>query len=86
MGLRDRLRRLEREAEGEMCEIPQLDGTVTKFPASDGIEAFMALMDGRDHPLAEACRNSSDPKWSGSFYTAIPAGLDSEEIEDLSES
>ena len=32
MGLRDRLRRLEREAEEEMFVIPQKDGTVARFP------------------------------------------------------
>lgn len=77
------LKRLERAAEEEQYAIPQLDGTIRRFPASQGMEAFMALMDGRDHPLAEACRNSSDPRWSRSFYTAIPPDL--EELEDLSE-
>jgi hypothetical protein len=38
-------------------------------------------MDGHDHPLAEACRNSPDPKWARSFYSAFPM----EDVEDLSE-
>ena len=81
MVLRGWVKRLEREAWEEMIEIPQQDGTVRRFPQSAGLEAFMALMDGRDHPLAKAARNSSEPKWSGSFYSAFPM----EELEDLSE-
>ena len=82
MGLRDKLRRLEREAREEMIEILQEDGTVRRFPQSAGLEAFMALMDGRDHPLAEAARNSSEREWTHSFYSAFPID---EDIEDLSE-
>ena len=81
MGLLGKLKRLERDAREEMIEIPQQDGTVARFPQSAGLEAFLALMDGRDHPLAKAARNSSEPKWSGSFYSAFPM----EELEDLSE-
>jgi hypothetical protein len=40
-------------------------------------------MDGRDHPLAEAVRNSPDPKWQASFYNMFP--VDPAEIPDLSE-
>ena len=81
MGLRNKLRKLERDAQEEMIEIPRGDGTVARFPQSAGLEAFMALMDGRDHPLAKAARNSPEPKWSRSFYNAFPM----EELEDLSE-
>ncbi len=81
MGLRDRLRRAERAAQGEEIAILQHDGSVARFPASDGLDALLALVDGHDHPLAEACRNSPDPKWARSFYNAFPA----EEVEDLSE-
>jgi len=34
MGLRGRLKRLERDARKEMVEIPQRDGTVKRFPRS----------------------------------------------------
>jgi hypothetical protein len=81
LGLRDKLRRLEREAREEMIEILQEDGTVRRFPQSAGLEAFVALMDGRDHPLAQAARNSPEPEWSRSFYSAFAM----EEVEDLSE-
>ena len=81
--LSGRLRRLEREAEKDMFEALQPDGTVSRFPASDGIDALLALMDGRDHPLAEAVRNSPDPKWQASFYNMFP--VDPAEIPDLSE-
>jgi len=82
MGLRGWIKRLERDAREEMIEIPQQDGAVKRFPQSAGMEAFMALMDGRDHPLAEAARNSSEREWTHSFYSAFPID---EDIEDLSE-
>jgi hypothetical protein len=40
VGLRGRLKRLERAARGEMIEIPQKDGTVARFPQSSAVEAF----------------------------------------------
>jgi hypothetical protein len=92
VGLRDKLRRLEREAREEMIEIPQQDGTVARFPQSSAAEAYMNLMDrlgaGEDappeHPLIAAARNSSEPKWSESFYAANDDGW-TDPIEDLSE-
>ena len=71
MALRDRLRRLERYSRHEMFEVPQPDGTVKRVPQSDGLEALLALMDGGNHPLAEAARNSPAPEWSRSFYSAF---------------
>jgi hypothetical protein len=76
VGLRGKLGRLERLAEGELITIPQRDGTVAKFAPSAAKDAYLNLMArmgaGADapseHPLMEAARNSSDPKWSGSFY------------------
>ena len=92
MGLRDELRRLEREAREKMIEIPQQDGTVTCFPQSAVAEAYMNLMHrpgaGEDaspeHPLIEAARNSSEPKWSGSFYATNDEGSTAP-VEDLRE-
>jgi hypothetical protein len=81
MGLRDTLRRLKREARGEMYEIPQHDGTVKRFPQSAAPEALIALIDGRDHPLAQAARNSPAPEWANSFFSSVPM----EGVEDLSE-
>jgi hypothetical protein len=69
VGLRDRLKKLEREAEGEMLVIPQRDGSPARFPASAAKDAFINLMNrlgvGEDappeHPLIGAIRNSTDP-------------------------
>jgi hypothetical protein len=91
MGLRSRVKRLERDAREEMIEIPQNDGTARRFPQSAGMEAFMNLMDrlgaGKDapseHPLVAAARDSSAPKWSGSIYAGGGEGW-TEPIEDLS--
>ena len=69
MSLWHRLRNLERAAEGETIVIPQLDGTVKRYPQTAGMDAFINLMDrmgaGEDapleHPLIAAARNSSEP-------------------------
>lgn len=88
MGLRDRLRRLRRRAEGPVVSIPQQDGTVKRFPEREFVDAFLNAYDrslGRtdeEHPLCRAVKNSSDPAWRNSFYTAEPPAF---EIEDLSE-
>ena len=92
MGLRDRMKRAEKAAEEEMIEIPQQDGTVARFPRSAGMDAYMNLFDrlgaGEDappeHPLIEAARNSSESKWSDSFYAANDEGW-TDPVEDLSE-
>ncbi len=93
MGLRSWVKRLERAARGEYIEIPQKDGTTARFPESAGMDAFMNLMDrmgaGEDappeHPLIAAARNSSDPKWSRSFFAAAPGDEWTGPIEDLSD-
>jgi hypothetical protein len=83
VGLRSRVKHLERDTREEMIEVEQPDGTVKRFPQSAAAEALLALTDGRDHPLAEAVRNSPDPEWATSFYNNFPINPD--EVEDLSE-
>jgi len=92
VGLRVRVRRLEREAREEFIEIPQKGGTVARFPQSAGMDAYINWFDrmgaGEDappeHPLLVAARNPTDPFWSEGIY----AGDDPDEwvkpIEDLS--
>ncbi len=72
-----------------MITIAQQDGTVAKFPPSDLKAAYLNLVARMgagasappEHPLLEAARNSSDPKWSGSLFatdgdvTATPVEL-----------
>ncbi len=82
MGLRNWLKRLERDAREEMIEVPQADGTVKRFPQSAAPEALLSLTNGRDHPLAEAARSSSSPEWSRSFYTSTPIDQDAEDLSD----
>jgi hypothetical protein len=91
--LRGWLRRLERQSEGEVITIPQQDGTVARFPESAAREAFMNAMDrlgaGPDapprHPLLEAARNSSDPRWRDSCFGDIDYPGATMPLEDLSE-
>ena len=76
MALKDRLRRLERDAGGGMVSIPQRDGTVARFPEVALQDAFLANMQrlrGEDvppHPLGVAAASSPDPEWSRSMYSA----------------
>lgn len=77
---------------GDDCHIPQWVGTERRFPRSAGTEAFVNLMDRMgsgeeappEHPLIAAARNSSEPKWSRSFYATNSEGW-TDLIEDLSE-
>jgi hypothetical protein len=84
MGFRGRLKRLEEESREEFIEIPQRDGTVKRFAQSEGMEAFVSLIEGEDHPLAEAARNSPDPEWANSFYNAFPMPDDAEDLSERS--
>jgi hypothetical protein len=92
--LRGWLRRLERESEGEMVSIPQQNGSVARFPQSAYKEAFLNVVDrmgggGADvpprHPLLEAARNSSDPRWRESFFSDIDYDGTANPVPDLSE-
>ncbi len=92
MGLRDRWRRIERAGRGVMVEIPQRDGTVRRFEPDELPKAYISAYDlalGREveeHPMLDAMRNSSDPKWRemwGDLLTPEPGNLGP--VEDLSE-
>ena len=92
MGLRAMLRKLERDAREEMVVILQQDGKIKRFPMSAGKEAFKNAWDRLgagenappEHPLVGAARNSSDPGWSSSFYSANDENW-TDPIKDLSE-
>jgi hypothetical protein len=90
MGLRGWIKRLERDARGEMVAIRHPDGSVERFPESELAPAYLDAFDravGRSdpdepwHPLCAAARNSPDPTWRDSFYASEWA----EPVEDLSE-
>jgi hypothetical protein len=89
--MRDKLRRLERLAVGNAVSIPQPDGPPAVFPESALKDAYINLCDRMgagdgappEHPLMEAARNSSAPKWSGSFYATD--GATTGPIEELFE-
>jgi hypothetical protein len=77
MGLKDRLRRMEREAERETVLVTQEDGTAKRFPQSALRESFLTNMrrlrgeDVPPHPLGVAAAESPDPGWSRSLYSAV---------------
>ena len=91
MGLRDKLKRLERARRKEMIAIPQKDGSVARFPQSAARDAYANLCARLgagenappEHPLLTAARNSSDPAWSEGTYSVDESWLDP--VEDLSE-
>ena len=91
--MRDRVQRLERLLEGEFISIPQKDGSIKRFPPCAFEEAFLCAMArigaGEDapprHPLLEAARNSSDPRWRESYFSDIDYEGVTEPVEDLSE-
>jgi hypothetical protein len=93
MGIRERLRHLEAAAEAQMIVIPQRDGTVARFPQSEGMEAYVNWFErmgaGEDappeHPLLVAARNSSDPYWSQGIYAVNDPDEWVKPVEDLSE-
>jgi hypothetical protein len=93
VSLRRSLRKLERAYQGEVVSIPQKDGTVKKFPHSALLDAYSNFYDrlgaGEDappeHELVAAARNSSDPKWKGSFFACNAPDEWIKPIEDLSE-
>jgi hypothetical protein len=93
VGIRGRLRKVESAAEEKMIVIPQRDGTVRRFPAEEGMKAYMNLMErlgaGVDappeHPLIAAARNSTDLEWSQSFYAVNDPEEWVQPVEDLSE-
>jgi hypothetical protein len=93
LGLRGRVKRLERETREEFFEIAQKDGTVARFPKSEGIEAYINWFDrlgaGDDappeHPMLVAVRNTSDPEWQKSVYYVGDPDAHTRPIPDLSE-
>jgi hypothetical protein len=76
VALKDRAKRLEREAGGGTVSIPQRDGTAKRFPATALQEAFLVNMQrlrGENvppHPLGLAAAGSPDLEWSRSMYSA----------------
>ena len=94
MGLREQLRRLRREAEGEYIEIRQKDGTAKRFPESEFEECFLHETDrgrrhhfgeepGPAHPMVVALREVSDAelaRLTGEHGTLLGALLGEDEI------
>jgi len=91
--LKGRLRKLKAELTAEMITIPQRDGTVRCFPPGAGEEALLNFVKRigagenapPEHPLMEAARNSSEPKWAGSFFAVNDPDEWVQSVPDLSE-
>jgi hypothetical protein len=91
--LKGRIRKLEEGLAEGMITIPQRDGTLRRFPPDAGEVALLNFIEriGRgedapaEHPLMEAARNSSKPKWAGSVFVASDPDEWVKPIPDLSE-
>jgi hypothetical protein len=92
--MKDRIRYLERVAKEKVISIPQLDGTVARFPPDASREAYLNLCNRHgagiskappEHPLLAAVRNSSDPWWLQSAYHCEDPDEWVQAVEDLSE-
>src|SRR3712207_6756465 len=71
MGVRNRLRRLERAADEELITFEQKDGTLARFPQSAFTECFLHEYErgrrhhdsedpGPAHPMVDALRDAKD--------------------------
>jgi hypothetical protein len=88
-----RLRKAEAELARETITIRQRDGTVRCFPPGAGEEALLNFVERigageeapPEHPLMEAARNSSEPRWAGSFFAVYNPDEWVRPTEDLSE-
>ncbi|MDP8951523.1 MAG: hypothetical protein M3N18_04655 [Actinomycetota bacterium] len=94
MGLKGRLRRIERDARGESIAVEQKDGGVAYFPRAALGEAFLsncealeARANGEEppepHPLSLALMNAAQREsWHEAFFDQFEAAGP---VEDLSE-
>jgi len=89
VALKDRVKRLEREAGGGTVSIPSEDGTARRFPATALQEAFLVNLKrlrGENvppHPLSVAASESPDPAWSQSAYSAdVPIVTPPEDLSE----
>ena len=93
--LRRLVRSLERTARGERIAIPQKGGSTLYFTRADYAAAYCNVIDRvadpstERHPLLEAARNSSDPRWRSRLFHPIndlrEVVGDEGKLEDLSE-
>ena len=87
MGLKDTLKRLQRQAEGPLVAVPQRSGRPRLFTQKDLAEGYLVALrrlrgEDVDHELCKAARNSSSEHWSAGMYAEPIAD---EVPEDLSE-
>ena len=89
--MKNRVRRLERCAEGHYISIPQLEGPPAKFPAHAAQEAFLTSLarlkgnlDIEEHSLSTAAATSSDSHWRNSFVSGTHRVVGGEIPGDLS--
>jgi hypothetical protein len=71
MGLKDRLQKVEQEAEGfyETLELP--DGTKVKYEAGEMFEVLCAVLDRREHRLLPTLRQMDTTEGMAGLVHAI---------------
>ena len=83
MGIRRRLKHLEKKAEQYRDELVLPDGTVLQLAPGERFEAFLAAMDGEEHWLLTAVRkqdksNGLPPGFCGLLLAIDGGGRDNE--------
>lgn len=74
MGLRDKLKRLEQEAEGNLYETLTLpDGTEIRHAPGEMFEVLSAVLDDREHRLLPYLRQIDTKKGMGGLVRALEA-------------
>jgi len=80
MGLRDRLRRIQRAVEGLEDKLELEDGTVLRLGEYDRLDALIAVVDGGHHFLHDALRKVHPDASAGDHELAsLIRAFDSEE-------
>jgi hypothetical protein len=76
MGFRDRLRRLEQEAEGLYEVLILEDGTKIRYESGEKLEVLYALLDGREHWLLPFFRGVDTLEGMPGLVRALEGGAD----------
>jgi hypothetical protein len=90
--LRNEMWRMIAKVQGNLYQIPQVDGTTVYATEADLKAAYVNVCDrlgaGEDAPeehwLLEAVRNSNDPEWLRTAYHVEDPEEHTKPIEDLS--
>lgn len=76
MGLRERLRKLEKASGGEFDTLTLPDGSEITYPTEDVYPAIVALLDGEEHYLLPYLRQAEPKTGLPGIVWALEGGAD----------